>query len=243
MTHVGTGSSFGNMTKLREMPGTKRRRREIPRSLWAFVLFMVISLSCCLVQVFRPQDLSDLEPQQGEPSGVVRDLKAVCSQSIAGSYPLRLTEAEINGYFAKTLVMEQQGALADWVKLEKVLVRLEQGRAELIMVRRCAGMTLTSSMFLKLEQTESSEGGVQTHIDIDGGVMAGLPFLRQGGRWGRLLLPQGFMVFVRPSYAALAAVFSEEIRLGFEEMARVQIGDGVLELDPRFDSGSSMMGF
>jgi hypothetical protein len=51
------------------------------------------------------------------------------------------------------------------------------------------------------------------------------------------------MVFVRPSYAALAAVFSEEIRLGFEEMARVQIGDGVLELDPRFDSGSSMMGF
>lgn len=227
------------------MPASRKRPRDIPRA-GLFLVFLIIStLSWGLVQVFRAQDLSDLVVVQDPSSSAapVRDLKAVFSQSISGSYPLRLTEAEINGYFARTLVAEQKGWLAGLVTLEKVLVRLEKERAELIMVRRAAGLTLTSSIFLKLEQTESSDGALVTHVDIDGGPMPVLPFVRQGGRFGRLLLPQGFMLFVRPSYIALAEAFPEEIRLGIEEMARIKIEDGVLELDPSFDSGMGNGGF
>ncbi len=221
------------------MPASRKRPRDIPRA-WLFLVFLIISgLLWGLVQVFRAQDLSDLvaETSPDTPAAPVRDLKAVFSQSISGSYPLRLTEAELNGYFAQTLVAEQKGWLAGLVTLEKVLVRLENERAELIMVRRAAGLTLTSSIFLKLEQTESREGALGTHVDIDGGPMPVLSCVRQGGRFGRLLLPQGFMLFVRPGYIRLAEAFPDEIRLGIEEMARIKIEDGVLELDPRFDSG------
>jgi hypothetical protein len=231
------------MTRLRDMPGSRKRPRRVPRRSLAVVALIILALLGCLVQMSRPQDLSDLEVAADDATAPVRNLTAVFSQAIAGSYPLRLTEAEINRYFAKTLVAEQQGLLANAVHLEKILVRLEQDRAELIMVRRIGSFAFTSSMFLKLEQTESTEGGLVTHIDIDGGAMPGIPFLRQGGRFGRLLLPQGFMIFVRSSYIALADAFPEEIRLGFEEMARVKIEDGIIELDPRFEPDSGLQDF
>lgn len=231
------------MTSLRDYPSSRLRQRPIPRGLLVGVVLIVLGLLWCLIALFQAQDLSDIDDGSKDFSAGVRDLRAVLAQSMAGSYPLRLTEGEINAYLAKTIAMKQQGPLAGWVSLEKVLVRLEKDRAEMILVRRVAGMPLTTSMFLKLEQTESSTGEIVTHVDIDGGAFPGLPFLRQGGRFGRLLLPQGFLLLVRSSYVSYAQQFPEEIRLGFEEMARVRLEEGIIEFDPRFDGGTDLIGF
>ena len=60
-----------------------------------------------------------------------------------------------------------------------------------------------------------------------------------GGRFGRLPVPQGFLLLVMPSFGKLAAVLAPEGDL-VQEMARIRIEDGRLILDPRDPSESSM---
>ena len=59
----------------------------------------------------------------------------------------------------------------------------------------------------------------------------------RGGRFGKLVVPQGFLLLVMPAYEKLVPLFREEIHLGFEEMARIKIEKNRLVLDPREPSG------
>jgi len=54
-----------------------------------------------------------------------------------------------------------------------------------------------------------------------------------GGRFGKLRVPQGFLMAVVDDYAKIADVLAPEIKLGFEEMARFEIQEDRLVLDPR----------
>lgn len=208
------------------------------------VVMFIAALGYALLLIYQPQNLSDIGTGEDPAHPVTaRDLPQVFSKAIEGSYPLRVSEEEINAYLEKTLSARQGGALGAVVTLEKVLVRLENERAEIIMVRKCAGRTLTTSMWVAIEQTEDDQGRVETHIDPNGGPMQFLPFIDRGGRFGRLVVPQGFLHLVQSSYASLAGLYPEEIRLGFEEMARIRIEEGALVLDPRHDQGAGMMDF
>lgn len=203
------------------------------------VVLLIASLGYAVYLVFQPQNLSDLKSDAVE----ARDLKSVFSQSIEGSYPLTITEDEINAYFAKTLALKQGGACSGFVQLEKVLVRLEKDRAEIIMVRRVCGHPFTLSTWVSFEQTENEQGEIKTIVNFTGGPLALAPGINRGGRFGKLVVPQGFVLMIRPGYEALAAQYTEEIRLGFEEMSRIRIEENALILDPRFHQNSDSFGF
>ena len=208
------------------------------------VVLLISGLAYALVLIFQPQNVSDIGTGQDPVNPTkARELTKVFSKAIEGSYPLRVSEEEINAYLEKTLSARQGGALGGVVTLEKVLVRLENERAEVVMLRKIGGMDFTISMWVSIEQTENARGEVETHIDPNGGPMALLPFIDRGGRFGKLVVPQGFLHLVKTSFASLAGLYPEEIRLGFEEMSRIKIEDGALVLDPRFDQGTGMMEF
>jgi len=95
------------------------------------------------------------------------------------------------------------------------------------------GKPFTVSMYLKVEQIQGLKG-VETKLLMHGGpYLDNLPRPPRGGRFGQLVVPQGFLLLVMPSYQKLAELFSSEIHLGFEEMARIRIEKNRLVLDPR----------
>ncbi len=202
-------------------------------------LFLVVLLSagmlgCALFFITRPQDLTDIGGYgpQGK-AAPVRDLKTVLKNSVTRGYPVTLTEAEINQWLGRTLTTKQGGLLAANVTLDRVWIRLEDGHAEVVMERRIMNHPFTVSMFLQVAQTESVKG-LHTEIQLHGGPYhESLPKPPRGGRFGRLVVPQGFLLLVMPAYRNLAALFQEEIHLGFEEMARIKIEKNRLVLDPR----------
>ena len=203
-------------------------------------LFVLIILLCfggfgaAMFFIAQPQDLSDIggNGPVGKPAPV-REFKGVLKNSIDRGYPVTLTEAEINQWLCRTLSTRQDGLLAGKVSLDRVWVRLEDGVAEVIMVRNVLGKPFTVSMFLQIEQLQGANG-IDTEVHIHGGpYLESLPRPKRGGRLGKLVVPQGFLVLVLPSYKKLAAVFEDEIHLAFEDMVSMRIEDGRLVLDPR----------
>lgn len=188
------------------------------------------------------QDLSDLGGHGASAKGhAPRDLKLVLKNAVDRGYPLTLTEAEINLWLAATLTAKQGGVLDENIKLDRVWVRLEDGRAEVIMERSIAGKPFTVSMFFQVERMEGPQG-VVTEIRLHGG-----PFFKdyanptKGGRFGQLVVPQGFLILVMPAYRTLAAQFTEEIDLAFSRMTSISIENDRITLDPRQTTGEQGM--
>ena len=191
-------------------------------------------LGAALFFIAKPQDLSDIGGYgPGAPNAPIRDMRVVLKASLDRGHIVNLTETELNQWLKRTLATKQGGPLASQVSLDRVWVRLHEGYAEVIMERTLMGKPFTTSMFLRVEQLQGLKG-VETRIHLDGGPFhANLPKPPRGGRFGSLVVPQGFLILVMPAYEKLAALFQEEKRLGFEEMARIHIEKGKLVLNPR----------
>lgn len=205
------------------------------RTLLSTVLMTVVcGLAVAMFFVVVPQDLSDIggyAPVTSEESS--RDLKAVLRAALDRGHKLTLSETEINRWLSRTLTAKQGGPLAGNVSMERVCVRLEDGVAEVIMERKAFGRPFTISMFIKVEQSEGNIG-LRTVVHRHGGQYSpNLSKPKRGGRFGRLVVPQGFLTLVLPAYAQLAEVYREELRLGFEEMAGIRIESNRLVLEPR----------
>lgn len=199
-----------------------------------FLLVAAAGLGTAVFFVARPQDLSDVGgygPSAAKRNA--RDLKVVLQNSINRGYAVTLTEAEINQWLASVLTAKQGGALGGQISLERVWVRLLDGHAEVIMERKIMGQPFTVSMFLRPEQLQGLKG-VENNVHLDGGPYhPDVLYPPRGGRFGRLVVPQGFLILVKPAYEKLAVLFKDEIRLAFEEMSRVKIEKNSLVLDPR----------
>jgi hypothetical protein len=213
--------------------------------LVALVAFAGIAgLGSAVFFMARPQELSDIKGIAGTSKS--RDLRAVLQSAVDRGYEVTLTEEEVNLYLKQTLAAKQGGWLEKSVAFEGVRVRLEEGRAEVIMERTVMGQPLTLSMYVRVEQTLSVKGTTQTTVLRDGGPflpeIPRLGKLVKGGRFGRLVVPQGFLLLVLPAYEKLANAYRRELELGFEEMSRITLGDGKLVLDPRPDGGAEVPG-
>lgn len=201
-----------------------------------------VGLGSAIYFALQPQDLSDLAaPSATMNAGTKRDLKVVLQSSLDRGFKLTLSEAEINDWLGRTLVTKQGGFLEGKVTLDRVWVRLHEGQAEVIMARRFLGKPFTVSMFLQVERIEGLQG-TATEIQLHGGPYhSDFPNPPRGGRFGQLVIPQGFLILVMPAYEKLAAVFSEEVRLGFQEMSRIHLEKGGVALDPREPLGEQGM--
>ncbi|WP_193211986.1 hypothetical protein [Luteolibacter marinus] len=206
-------------------------------------LLGVAGLGAAVYFIVTPQDLTDIK---GRTSGLTAppkapDLAAVLKKSIEGNYPISLSEEQINLYLQQTLAAKQGGLLGEFVTMKGVRVRLEEGYAEVIMERSVMDQPLTLSMYLKIDQYIDVQGRTKGAL-----VRGGDPYfpndprlehLIRGGRFGRLEVPQGFLLLVLPAFEKLAGVYQNELHLGFEEMSRITFAEGKLVLDPRADGG------
>jgi hypothetical protein len=212
------------------------------RLISLFLLACLGGLGFALYCVSQPQDLSDLQRKPGDsavPSG--RELKVVLRNAVDRGYPVTLTEVEINEWLGRTLVARQEGLLREKVRFERVWVRLEDDLAEVVMERKLWGHPLTVSMYLEVERMEGPQG-LTTEIRMHGKPFhEDLPNLPRGGRFGQLVVPQGFLLLVMPAYQKLADVFQDEISLAFSEMNRFKIEKNQLVLDPREPLGNGSM--
>ncbi|MGL5016858.1 MAG: hypothetical protein ACRDBP_01890 [Luteolibacter sp.] len=199
-------------------------------------------LGMAIYSAVQPQDLSDLKTPAPAASPVQqRDVKVVLKNAIDRGFPVTLQEAEINQWLARTLVATQGGLLAEKVTFDRVWVRLEEGIAEVIMERQFLGKPFTVSMYLQIERLESPQG-VFTEIHPNGGAYhPDFPHPPKGGRFGKLVVPQGFIHLVLPAFQKLAEQFPDEIELGLREMSRITLEDGRIVLDPREPLGQQGM--
>jgi len=200
-------------------------------------LFMLVFLSGLGAAVFfvsQPQDLTDIGGY-GPAAALAqrRDLKATLQSSLDRGFEVTLSEEDINGYLSRTLAAKQGGLLGNNVTLDGAWVRLEEGRVEVVLERRILGQPLTISTYVQINQTVSPTGATSTE-----GVLHGGPYLKdiplnRGGRFGQLVIPQGFLRLVLPSFEKLAAAYKDEVELAFGRMARIRIEKDKLILDPR----------
>ncbi|RYD17799.1 MAG: hypothetical protein EOP88_24810 [Verrucomicrobiaceae bacterium] len=206
-------------------------------------LVLLIAAGCFATAIFfisRPQDYSDVVAATAKTLPQ-RELKTVLKSAIDRGYAVTLSEAEINQWLGRTLVAKQGGPFSDKVTLNRVWVRLEKDQAEVIMSRTVMGKPFTISMFLQVERMEDTEGSY-TEVRPQGGTFhPDFPRLLKGGRFGQLVIPQGFLILVMPAYEKLAALFPEEIELAFKEMSRIRIEEGQITLDPREPTGHQGM--
>ncbi len=206
------------------------------------LLAAAVGLGSAVFLATRPQDLSDLGGYGPTAKPMPeRDMKVVLKNAIDRGFPVTLTEAEINQWLGRTLEPRQGGILKEKVTLDRVWVRLEEGRAEVIMERKFSGKPFTTSMYLQAERMEGEKGAV-TEVRLHGGPYhPEVPHPSRGGRFGKLVVPQGFLLLVRPAYEKLATVYAEELKLGFRDMSRIRIEKGKLVLDPREPLGQEGM--
>lgn len=208
--------------------------------LFLILLVAAGAFATAIYFVSRPQDLSDLSAAAAKPLPQ-REMKVVLKNSIDRGFALKLSEAEINQWLARTVSAKQGGLLDEKVSLDRIWVRLEEGTAEVIMARTVMGKPFTISMFLQVERMEDHQGPlteVRPHGDP---YHPDFPKLMKGGRFGQLVVPQGFMILVLPAYKKLAEIFPEEIELAFREMSRIRIEEGHIVLDPRETLGNEGM--
>ncbi len=209
------------------------------------LLLATVGLGFAIFYAAQPQDLKDIQGYQPETRALLRrDIRKMIQAALDSKRPVTLTEGDLNDWLRGVVQAKQGGLLAEKVALDGVWVRLEKGRAEIVMERKVLGKPVTVSMYVQIKQAQSAEG-TRTEIGLHGGPYHEfLPFPTIGGRFGQLPVPQGFLLLVMPAYKKLAALFPDEIRLGFEEMNRIEISKGRLTLDPRpspADSPPGMM--
>ncbi len=206
-----------------------------------FVFLMLSGLTTALFFISLPQDLTKLDGY-GPVAKMLppRDLRTVLRNASERGYPVTLTEDEVNRYIATTLQTRQGGLLSKQVTLDGVWVNLLTDRAEVIFERHVLGYPITLSIYLHVEQRLDAKGLPVTEIHRDGGpYIKDTPLPNRGGRFGHLVVPEGFLLLIMPSLEKLAALYAEEIHLGFGEMGRIRINDGRISFDPR---GSGELG-
>ena len=198
------------------------------------IVIFFAALGAAVFFIAQPQELTDVGGYG--PAGALaqrRDLKSTIQSSVDRGYELTLSEDDINGYLTHTLAAKQGGLLGNNVTLDGAWVRLEDGRMEVVIERRIFGHPLTISTYLQISQTISPTGTTNTEGVLHGGpYIKDLP-LNRGGRFGQLVVPQGFLLMVLPAFQKLAEAYKDELDLAFGHMARIRIEKEKLILDPR----------
>jgi hypothetical protein len=196
-------------------------RPQVPRQggcFWRLVrggliLALIAGLAAFLWLVFTPQDLSDVA------TGPAADLTGQLAKARREGGEVDLSEAQLNGFIAATLDARQAGSLEGAVTLRRVVVRLEDGFAEVVIEREILGFPQTVSMYLRVVQDAQDEGAVEVSLEA-GELIEGLG-VPVGGRFGKLRIPQGFLRMVLGSYVPLTSVYAPELRLlGLEAAGR-----------------------
>jgi len=104
----------------------------------------------------------------------------------------------------------------------------EGGRCEIIIERLVDGKHIhTASMYVRIERKKKENGSYTTFVRKDGGNLLGV--LPVGGRFGQVMMPQGFLLLVASTFESLADLFSEELSWMEEDITRKGAGRIIFE--------------
>lgn len=146
---------------------------------------------------------------------------------------MTLSEEELNRWISQTLTIRQQGMLAKQVSLIRLAIRLQEDRVELVMERRVLGLKITQSMYVQVV-VENDASSSSKEVLLHGGPMLRfVPFLKRGGRFGSLVVPQGYLYLVKPAFFQLGEIYKKELHLIFRKMQDIQLKEGSVVLVPR----------
>jgi hypothetical protein len=207
-----------------------------------FILLIVpvLLVGTLIYNAALPQDLSDIggynpNTQSSKP----RDIKSVLENSLKRDMTVILSEAEVNLWLKENLVAKQGGEFGKHVSLDAIWVRFEDGYAEVVMQRTIMGTPFTSSMYVQINQMLDQN---KVELSLHGGpYLKDFPMLKRGGKFGRLEVPQGFLLLVLPGYKKLAAALPEELELAFTRIARCRFERDRIAFDPRRTLGDQGM--
>ena len=183
-------------------------------SVWSILstlLFLLFTggLSYVVVQMWEPQDLSDIAgyDDRGNPRDLTLALKN------AGGAEISFSEGEINRYLRDTCRMRQGGIFSLIAHEHGLAVRLHDGYAELIIDRVLSThLHQTTSVLLSFRREHFDDGRSTLHVEFRGGkpLLGSLP---RGGSIGRVSLPQRQMELLRPAIKTLADCYPEFVQL------------------------------
>lgn len=167
------------------------------------VLGLMAGLAAFGWKTWTPQDLTDVA------SGPAAELGELLEKAQREGAEVVITEAELNGFIAQTLSARQTGLLD--VAMRRVVVRLDEGVAEVVIEREVFGYRQTVSMYLRIIQDPQDQSAIQVSLDA-GELVEGFA-IPVGGRFGELRIPQGFLRLVLGSFTQLTVVYAPELKL------------------------------
>lgn len=174
----------------------------------ALFLSFAASLLFLLIELWRPQDLNDI--QGYADSMPARDLEALIRNANGG--PVTITEEELNRYLRETCRMRQPGIFSIITHCQGVAVRLHNGYAEIIFDRVLgANIHQTTAVNLTFRQ-ELKLGLPELHADMHGGepLLGSMP---NGGSIGNVPLPRRYVVMLGPALDSLISCYPGIVEL------------------------------
>ena len=194
-----------------EEPWNTPRPRFNAWSFLAALLFFAFtgSLFTLVVQMWRPQDLSDIAGYGDK--GAPRDLTLALKN--AGGAEISFTEEEINRYLRDTCQMRQGGIFSLLAHAQGIAVRIHDQYAEFIIDRVISThLHQTTSVLLSFRREQFDDGRSTLRVEFRGGepLLGSLP---RGGSIGRVGLPQRQMELLRPAIKTLMDCYPEFVHL------------------------------
>ena len=214
-----------------------RRGFSLLKTIIAIVVLVALtSMAAHTVMSWIPRILQDVDGTGPvEEGATVPDLAERLKEAIDKSYEIEITEEELNRYIASKLELTQSSIVDDYVKITGVYVDLKPNLIDVSIEREFNIPNNQQSDgskklgFMPFSQTVSMQLEIRTVDDVDGGKMRVVNF--PGGNFGKSPAPGLLVRVVKPSFDIIAEVFEEEIKLGYEEMTSVVIGDGIITLN------------
>jgi hypothetical protein len=216
-----------------------RRGFSLLNTIIALVMLVALtSMATHTVMSWIPRNLQDVDGAGPlAEAAKIPDLAERLKDAIEKSYEVTITEEELNRYVASRLVLTQSPIVDDYVKITGVYVDLKPDMIDVSVERefdipnnqQADGSKKIG--FMPFSHTVSMQLELKTLDDQDGGKKRTVSF--PGGHFGKAPAPGMLVRVVKSNFDVIAEVFSEEIKLAYEEMTSVIIRDGVITLDPR----------
>jgi hypothetical protein len=178
----------------------EHRGKALKRLFILIAFLMVAGLGMGVYLSFQPQDLTTISGYSPDDrSARATDVPAMIRLAAKNRQPIVLSEKQVN----------------------------EGGRAEFIIERKVHNIIHTSSMFLRFQRRKKEDDSFTTTVRKDGGNF--LSTILIGGRFGKLKIPQGFLLFTQDAYANLGALFEEEFQMIEQNIIKEGAGRIVFE--------------
>jgi len=212
----------------REMAGSEEKKFRWVAPLLArlFMLLLIGGIVGVVLATFVGQDMSSVRGREPVPRGEpVSNILSLVKSAVTTRTKVEITEEQVNQFLQRRLVIQQGGPLANFgVEAKGVWVRFHEEKMEVIIERSVFGQVHTLSVFVTFSN-ELNEFGEEIMV-----------MRRTGGRYGRINVAPGFLIFIQPGFDRIVDSMRERLLTIVGEMQTIEFQDGRAILDPTLDT-------